>query len=136
MWRTIGNNTKKDFHIKDASQFTPHQRYEAVFTCPPYYNTELYNGENDSYKLYPKYGDWLNIWWKNLILKSTNKKECLYFAFVASDKYKDDMHKVCVDSGLRLLKIEHLGRRKTSHFNSKGTYENLLIYDTHITNII
>ena len=50
--KPIVNNVKtiiKDFNINnviiynnDASEFLPKEDYEAIFTCPPYFNTEIF----------------------------------------------------------------------------------------------
>ena len=41
--KTILIKAEKSFYNKDASKFIPEEEYEAVFTCPPYYNIEIYN---------------------------------------------------------------------------------------------
>lgn len=129
LWRNFGpNNSTKQFHIKDASSFTPHQNYEAVFTCPPYYNTEIYFGEKDSIKIYPNYKDWLNIWWRNVIIKSTKKANCKLFAFVINNKFKDNMKDICLQENLKMIREQKIGKRNKSHFNKDGNKENLLIF--------
>jgi hypothetical protein len=129
LWRNLGKSgPSKHFHIKDAASFTPHQDYEAVFTCPPYYNIEKYNGEKDSVKMYPKYIDWLNIWWKNLVINSTNKENCKLFAFVVNSKLKNDMVSVCTKVGLKFLREQKVGKSKKSHLNKRDSKENLIIF--------
>jgi hypothetical protein len=51
-----------DFNLKhvsiynnDASNFIPNEDYEAMFTCPPYFNLEVYPcGEFETYEQYSK----------------------------------------------------------------------------------
>ena len=116
------------FNYKDAASFTPIDNYEAVFTCPPYYNTELYSkcgAENLSYK------DFLQ-WWKYVVTKSCiDKSSCKYFAFIINHVYEEDMLKICLDLGLFLINSHILGSSRASGhllFNKhQQKYEKLLI---------
>lgn len=115
----------KKFFNEDASSFSPDVSYEAVFTCPPYFDTEEYTWENTSVKKYPDYSDWLNVWWRNVVKKTNPSK---YFAFVISRDYKDDMTKVVEEEGYRLIGEVILGKSK-SHYTS-GNNEFLMILET------
>lgn len=114
----------------DAACFTPSENYEAVFTCPPYFNVERYcefGAENLSYS------EFLN-WWEQTIIKSCIEKEsCNYFAFIINHTYKEDMDELCKKYLNKLQEIK-LGKQNYSHLNSsnrengiKGEF--LLIYN-------
>ena len=114
-------NLKDYFDLKNvtlsmekAESFTPDRRVDAVFTCPPYFDTELYGGDESSTVLYREYDNWLNNWWGAVIdnaLKVTTK----YFAFIINEKYKNDMLEKCLEKGLSLLKVEKISSPR-NHF--------------------
>jgi len=126
-------NKNKIFYNKDSSQFIPNQKYDAVFTCPPYYNTEEYNNKNTSSILYNNYVDWLNKWWRASVKNSLincNK----YFSFVINNKYKYDMVKICKEENLKYTKEIKLGSiNNLNHFqrSSKNIFkgEYLIIFE-------
>lgn len=59
----------------DTSKFTPKQKYDLVFSCPPYYKVEKYidydgnspDGELNSYSTYEEFRDMLFAGYKNAI---------------------------------------------------------------------
>lgn len=104
----------KYFYCEDSAYFTPQEDYEAVFTCPPYYNTEIYSDIGAENKPYDDFLDW----WKQTIIKSCIKKDtCKYFAFIINQTYKEDLVKICLDLKLNKLKEIPLGVIKYSHLN-------------------
>jgi hypothetical protein len=46
------------------------EKYDKVFFCPPYYDLELYPGDNQSTEFHPTYETWLEEYWKRTV------KEC------------------------------------------------------------
>lgn len=107
-------NLTHKFYNKDASSFTPYEDYEAVFTCPPYFNIEKYSefgAENLSYS------EFLN-WWEQCIIKSClNKATCKYFAFIINHTLKQDMENICLKVGLHKQEEIILGKQNYSHLN-------------------
>jgi hypothetical protein len=113
----------KDFNLKnkyiynnDAGKFFPKEKYESVFTCPPYYNQEDYGFNFINYKVFLE-------WWETVIFLNKNVK---LFAFVINNKYKKDMNTIC----LKYFKFKDKIFIKTnkSHFNKeKGEW--LLVYE-------
>ena len=112
----------------NAADFTPAENYEAVFTCPPYHNVEVYT-EFGAENL--DYDGFLN-WWKLVVIKSCIAKfSCKYFAFVINKTYKNAMRQICLDLGLQQLEDILLGSSiNRSHLNSKSSTkeERLLIF--------
>lgn len=131
IWKYLKNNKSlKLFYNKDASNFTPNKLYDAVFTCPPYYNHEIYYGKKDSLKLYPDYQDWLHKWWYNVV-KHSLKNAKYYFAFVINEKLKEDMKKECEKFDIGIIEEVKVGPNKKSHFQTKKGKRNqdwLVVY--------
>jgi len=135
----FGNRNISDyFEMKDkyfynflSEEFVPEQSYDAVFTCPPYFNNEIYDGNNTSSSKYFKFSDWLNIWWRKTIQNSL-KCNPKYFAFIINNRYKEDMASICIQEGLTFLEEIKIGNNSMSHFQrvSKNSYkgENLLVF--------
>ena len=121
----------KYFYNQPAEDFIPEQDYEAVFTCPPYFNTEIYSGKNTSTSKYSEYQDWLNVWWRKVIQNSL-KESTKYFAFIINNKYKQDMLNICIQEGLNLIEEISVGKNNLNHFqrvskkSSKGEF--LLVF--------
>ena len=125
------NLTDKVFYNKDSSVFTPHENYEAVFTCPPYFNIEKYSkygAENLPYQ------DFL-IWWKQTIQASfLDKPSCKYFAFIINQSLKNDMEACCLAKYLKKIEEIPLGKENYSHLNAnkrnKGNKKEILLIFT------
>lgn len=118
------------FSCKEAAELTPSENYEAVFTCPPYYNTEWYSKYGAENLTYEKF---LNWWMRVIIHSCLNKESCKYFAFVINHIYENDMSRLCSNLGLKLIEEQFLGSSKQiSHLNAKSNnkkYEKLLVFE-------
>lgn len=116
------------FYNEDAASFIPKEEYQAVFTCPPYHNVEIYSTKGSENYDYNMFLDW----WKSVVAKSClEKKTCNYFAFIINHTYEQDLLQICKDSGLALKSSHLLGSSKAAgHLiskESKKKYEKLLI---------
>lgn len=111
----------KIFYNKDSAKFIPNEEYEAVFTCPPYYNTEIYQN-----KTFSDMNDYLN-WWDKSVSNSL-KLSVKYFAYVIGAKYKNDTETICKNLGL-IKNNEFILETKKSHLASTNRKEHLLIFD-------
>jgi len=126
------NMENKTFYNLPAEDFIPEESYEAVFTCPPYFDTEIYQSEDTSTTKYVSYTSWLNTWWRKVVQNCiVNKPK--YFSFVINSKYKEDMRKVCVEEGLVFLEEIPVGKNNKNHFqrSSENSFkgELLLIFE-------
>lgn len=110
--RKTFNLTNKILYNRDCSQFIPKEDYESVFTCPPYYNTEIY--QNKRFKDIADYKQW----WDKTI-KCSLKPGVKYFAYVINHEYKTILEDICLNNNLELLKIYELGRR-LNHFQANA----------------
>jgi hypothetical protein len=113
----------KYFYHANAADITPKEDYEAVFTCPPYYDREKYYGEYDSLKGDKSYFEWLQTWWSPLI-KVSMKPGVRLFSFIMSNEYKDEMKEACENEGLTFVEeisvgsyesLDHFQRTKSSN---------------------
>ena len=97
---------------------------DVLFTCPPYWNTEIYTdkgAENLSYSEFL-------IWWKSVIRQS----DCKIVAYQINQRFKDDMNKQILDLGYSFVE-EIVLPKKSSHFtrkagNQKKEYESIQVF--------
>lgn len=109
------------FYCQDAGSFFPTEDYQAVFTCPPYFDTEEYFTDQTSTVQFPTLNSWLDIWWRNVI-KNWFKPNTQYFAFIINNEYKDQMKEVCLEEGLVLLEEIRIGKANNlNHFQRTAT---------------
>ena len=62
----------KEFNEKYTNYF------DAILMCPPYFNMEIYEGDNQSIKLYPTYDMWLEEYWHKTVKLCYNVLEKNY----------------------------------------------------------
>src|ERR1700678_3189497 len=79
----LGSNVV--FSCQDAAEYAPIENYQSVFTCPPYFDTEIFFTKNTSTELYPTVDDWLNVWWRKVVQK-WNKPSVEVFAFIINNE--------------------------------------------------
>lgn len=120
----IANNVKSMisfFDIKnsivyneDAKNFMPKESFDAIFTCPPYFNCEKYECESFSSK--EDFDELLN----SILDVFYHKKECRVCGIVMrEDLFKDDKYKLAIPLTV-----------KTSHLNPvKNNIEKMFIYE-------
>ena len=113
------------FSNENASEYIPNRKFDATFTCPPYFDTEIYSSDKTSTNIYKDYSSWLNIWWRNTVINS--KKVSNIFAYVISEKYALDMNRVIEEEGFTLIDIKIVSVNKKNHI-SVSAKENLFIY--------
>ena len=116
--KTLDNNISDNvfFNNNDAEDFIPVQDYEAVFTCPPYFNQEIYSDKGAEH-LSKK--DFL-IWWSNVVKTATSKDSCKIFAFIISNKFKEKMMSVVDDTVFDFIKEQEIGSHtNNNHFQRK-----------------
>ncbi len=122
--KTIDNNKKIAEFIgsdavltcNDAANYTPDGGYDTIFTCPPYWNDEIYTdiGAERKRNLH----DFLS-WWNDLVIASL-KPGVKLFVYVISTKYKAEMNQVLLNNGLKFVEEKLLGSTKVgSHFSRK-----------------
>lgn len=118
-------SSNKYFSYEDASTFLPSRKFDATFTCPPYFDIEDYDFNGDSSSVYPDYNEWLNVWWRGVVKNSFKVSDI--FAFVISRKLLNDMSNVLKEEGFVFVKEEIITQVKKNHL-SKSSEEVLSIW--------
>ena len=109
--------TNQSIEIVDSS--TTKNKADCLFTCPPYFNTEIhtkYGAENLNHNDFLK-------WWDTIIKNS----DVNIVAFQINQKYKDMLTDIIINNGYELVEEMKLNNQ-ASHLNkSKKEYESLMI---------
>lgn len=121
---TLINKYNIDATVQCNDSSKNHFTSDVLFTCPPYWNTEIYTNkgaENLSYE------DFL-IWWKSVIQQS----DCKIVAYQINQRFKDDMNKQILDLCYSFVE-EIVLPQKSSHFtrkdgNQKKEYESIQVF--------
>ena len=121
------NNVKRIIHdlkIKnvvaynnDARNFIPNENFDAMFTCPPYYNLESYEcGDFESYEEYEKFIESLfNVFY--------SKESCKIFGIVIREDYLNEKFKnKCTESFVINNKNSKHLTSTTNHINKEKLY--------------
>lgn len=111
----IEPSAKKYFSCNDAATFIPNRRFDAVFTCPPYFDVEDYDFEGDSSKLHSSYQDWLENWWGSLVKNS--KQIASTFAYVISSKFLEDMNILLIKNGYYEVERILVSQKRKNHMS-------------------
>ena len=119
--------SNKTFTSEDSSAYIPDAEYEAVFTCPPYWNIELFSDAGAENKTYPEF----LLWWRNTVHCSTVKKPDV-FAYIIREDFGQDMNRIVSEEGYKMIDDHVIGNAKiASHFRRKGhmdTREKLFVF--------
>ena len=111
------NLTDQSVTIVDSS--TTKNKADCLFTCPPYFDTEIYT-ENGAENLNENY---FLKWWDTIIKNS----DVNIVAFQINQKYKNVLTDVVIQNGYELVEEMKLNKQ-ASHLNkSKREYESLMI---------
>lgn len=124
-YNEISSSGEKTFSCEDASAYVPEGKFDAVFTCPPYFNTEDYMFEGDSSSVFPEYEDWLNTWWRNVVKRGKQVSDT--FAYVISNKYSEDMNRILEEEDFVLDSKKLVSSGRANHMNTSAV-EHLYIF--------
>jgi hypothetical protein len=103
-------NYKCTLYNNDCTKFIPQETYDCVFTCPPYYNVERYNGK--LFKDIEDYNRFINAMLVNSIKPSVTR-----VGIVINDTYEQAVSDN-MDSSFKLASRVVLGTSAAvSHFN-------------------
>ena len=108
-------SNKKYFSCNDAATFVPSRKFDAVFTCPPYFDVEDYDFDGDSSKLHFSYQDWLENWWGSLVKNS--KQIAPIFAYVFSSKFLEDMNILLERNGYYEVERILVSQKRKNHMS-------------------
>lgn len=107
------NMQKQNIAFCDSADYKLDDNFDAVITCPPYGNIEIYT-EYGSENLSDT--DFL-IWWQKVVEKCSQIK---YFCFQINQKWKDRMLSVVENQGYKLIDEFKFSNNKSSHFNRRN----------------
>jgi len=86
------------------------EQIDAVLFSPPYYDLEIYPGEEQSYTNYPDYKDWLvNYWEATVLIAKQVLKPGGRFAFVISNYRNKAKEEVKISQDMRDVVKRHFG---------------------------
>lgn len=131
----IGRCVGEGSEVLDYSVFPD---VDMCFSCPSYFNLEIYSEDNTQSTRFDQYNDWLKKYWAETVKKCMPK--CKYFSFIAVENVRKhellkDMCEECESAGMKLIeKIpikvakSHLSGKKQSKQTSKKT-EQLVVYE-------
>jgi len=122
MQHMYGGNV--DFEYAQSELTTPDEKFDLVFTSPPYWKVEKYQGDLSSHKQYPKFEDWLN----NFLFQMLDKSwEALnvggHLVLNVSDVYANHTYNKIVSPVLEYFKNRDpylMGYRMAKRMNSKS----------------
>ena len=123
-----GLNLNVDVRCQGSEEHNPEwdNKFGLCFSSPPYFDLELYNGENTSTTKFPEYRQWLEGYLKPTILNCRDYliqggKFVMSIKNIGNRKMYDEAMKMCLDSGMQLLDEQSLP--VTRRTGSKGQKE-------------
>lgn len=117
----------EDSSIVDLHEFT---EKDAVITCPPYGNTEIYSAQGAEH--YDE-SDFLE-WWQKVVENSLSLR-VRYFCFQINQKWKKKLSNIVENCGFRFVEELTYPKNRVSHMNrvhdavQKKEYESMLVYE-------
>jgi len=91
------------------------EQVDAVLFSPPYYDLEIYPGEEQSFTNYPNYEDWLlNYWESTIMIAKQVLKPDGRLAFVISNYRNKAKEEVTISQDMRDIAEAHFG--KATHY--------------------
>ena len=117
--KLIDSYNLKNQSITIVDSSTTKNKADCLFTCPPYFDTEIYTeqgAENSNHEDFTK-------WWDTIIRNS----DVNIVAFQINQKYKKVLKDIVIQNGYHLVEEMKL-TKQASHLNkSKKEYESLMI---------
>ena len=122
MQHMYGGNV--DFEYAQSELSAPKEKFDLVFTSPPYWKAEKYQGDLSSHKQYPKFEDWLNNFLFKMIDCSWGALNIGgHFVLNVSDIYANHTYNKIVSPVLDYFKDHNpylMGYRMAKRMNSKS----------------
>lgn len=117
-------------------------KVDAVLFCPPYFDLEIYPGEEQSTTSFPDYTDWLQGYWEETVkLCQRVMKPNAKFGFIISNYRNHDKVDTTISQDMKLIVEKHLTFHKhlkvrwsglsssrQAHKQRDGNFEDLWIF--------
>lgn len=114
--------------IADSAEFCVKGRYDAIITCPPYGNTEIYSISGGEHRVD------FDKWWDSVVQNLMANIDVKYFCVQTNQKYRSLFTASIEHAGFRFVEELTYSLNRSSHFtrkngvNRKKEYESFLIY--------
>jgi hypothetical protein len=89
-------------HQDPAEELIPTEPYDTIFTCPPYFNTEIYG--STPFENLEEWGQW----WEKVLTNALHSKVKIV-GIVINIQYADILEQYTLKTGLKLLRIQPVG---------------------------
>ena len=140
-----------DFYLCPSEQLAARHNFveqyansiDAVLFCPPYFDLELYPGEEQSTQSFPRYEDWLCGYWEETVkLCVSVMKPGAKFGFIISNYRNHDKVDTTISQDMKQIVDKHLDYNKhmkvrwsglsgsrQAHKQRNGNFEDLWIFN-------
>ena len=111
--------------------------FDFIFFSPPYYQLELYKGENQSTNRYKSYEEWLEKYWRTTIKlckKCIKKNKLLVYimsGYNINNKYinlEEDMNNITIQEGFKYFKHIDMINNNVSFTKHRNTNEKIWFF--------
>lgn len=106
---------KQHFLHQDSAHAALSGAYQAVITCPPYGNTEIYSPDGAENLSEPDF-----IRWWGSVVQNSLQVQPEYFCFQVNTRWRDAMLAAVLDNGFVLLEELAYQKHSSSHFTRKN----------------
>ena len=146
-----------DFYLCPSEQLEARHNFvevyansvDAVLFCPPYFDLELYPGEEQSTQSFPEYADWLTGYWEETVkLCVSVMKPGAKSGFIISNYRNHDKVDTTISQDMKHIVDKHLDYEKhmkvlwsamsstrQAHKQRNGNYEDLWIFKKGENNV-
>ena len=113
--------------------------FDFIFFSPPYYELELYKGDNQSTNRYNSYNEWLEKYWRitiKLCKKCIKKNKLLIYimsGYKINNTYinlEEDMNNITIQEGFKYLNHIDMINNNVSFTNHRNTNEKIWIFSS------
>jgi hypothetical protein len=115
-------NTEHILYNNDCTNFTPGENYDAIFTCPPYFNKEIYE---DSYPTLNDYKEFIGSMLEHAIKDNVN-----LIGIVINHTYGNIINEQMPDNFIEIERHSLGSTSMVNHFNHKNSAkkEELIVF--------
>lgn len=118
-------NVNAKFIVGDSSKVKAASGYDAVITCPPYWNIEKYTNKGAENLPYDEF----LVWWDKVV-KNSVSDTTEYFCFQINQRFSGDMIDIVKKNGFELVEEFSYSNNKSSHFTRKNGNNTKKEHDT------
>lgn len=137
----IYNKPSEDLYDDNDFMKQYNNYFDVVFFSPPYYQLELYDGENQSTNRYSTYKEWLNKYWlktiqlSNKCLKENGKLCYIISGYKSGGKYlnlDEDMNTIVQHNGFIYKSQEPIGTSNVGFTRHRKHNETIYLFEKRV----